>query len=170
MNGAREWQGAADELAHSGIELSVYYPGSIKTPGFAEYLESMPVVTHKIEGQCSDICTASDAAKDLLAGVECGTREITNEFLPSLLVDAPTGCFPLDALIKLVVALIQCGWAAYIRFMCRHYIDQPNSRAAAGGKAAGGKGAGGKGATTRKEPSARTGVRSSPRVRARKSE
>jgi len=114
--------GAYDEFRRQGVLLSVYYPGSIKTPGFAEEQESLPLVAAKIEGQCSNACTAESAAHDLLRGIEAGTREITNELLPALLVDMPTGSEFLDAPIAAIVQLIRSGWYLYLRFMCKMYI------------------------------------------------
>lgn len=115
--------GSYHELRRHGILLSVYYPGSIQTPGFKEEQESKSTVTAKIETQCSDLSSAESAAEALLRGIEDGTVEITNELLPSLLVDHPTGCAPLDACIASVVQLIRAGWFMYLGLMSKYYIQ-----------------------------------------------
>ena len=103
--------------------LSVYYPGSMETPGFKEEMASAPLVTAKVEGQCSDVNTADSAAEVLMGGITTGAREITNELLPALLVDYPTGSPFVDAAIAWVVALIRAGWTAYLGIMCHLYIS-----------------------------------------------
>jgi len=124
--------GAYHELQRHGILLSVYYPGSIRTPGFKEEQERNSTVTVKIEAQCSDVASAESAAEVLLQGIQAGTMEITNELLPSLLVDHPTGCAPLDAAIAIVVQLIRAGWFLYLGLMSKYYIRPFNSPGASG--------------------------------------
>ncbi|CAL1130568.1 unnamed protein product [Cladocopium goreaui] len=121
--------GAYHELQQHGVDLSVYYPGSIETPGFEHEKQLMPTVTSRIESSCSDVSKADDAAAVLLAGIEKGTKEITNELLPSLVVDHPTGFAPLDALVAAVTQCIRAGWSTYLRVMARQYIS-PVSRSA----------------------------------------
>ncbi|CAE8582337.1 unnamed protein product [Polarella glacialis] len=96
--------GAYHEFRRHGVHLSVYYPGSIRTPGFQQEQEACPRVTARIEAQCSEISSAESVAAVLLKGIESGAREITNELLPSLVVDSPTGCAPIDALIGAVAS------------------------------------------------------------------
>merc|ERR1712113_643714 len=75
--------GAYDEFKQHGVYLSVYFPGSIRTPGFQAEQEAMPEVTARIEAQCSDVSSADSAAQVLLRGILDGKKEITNEVLPS---------------------------------------------------------------------------------------
>lgn len=119
--------GAYDEFRRHGVYLSVYYPGSIRTPGFQAEQEAMPEVTARIESQCSDVSSADSAAKALMRGILNGSREITNEFLPSLLVDTPTGSPPLDAIIGALVQLVRAGWFFYLRIMSSMYIKTKTS-------------------------------------------
>eukprot|EP00933_Yihiella_yeosuensis_P021015 TRINITY_DN16742_c0_g1_i2.p1 TRINITY_DN16742_c0_g1~~TRINITY_DN16742_c0_g1_i2.p1 ORF type:complete len:359 (+),score=37.26 TRINITY_DN16742_c0_g1_i2:137-1078(+) len=114
--------GAYHELRQHGVHLSVYYPGTIRTPGYQSEQEVVPDVTNKIEGQCSDIASAESAAGCLLQGIERGTKEITNELLPAIIVEQPTGCAPIDAAIASVMQLIRAGWAVYLGFMCKLYV------------------------------------------------
>ena len=86
-------------------------------------MASAPLVTAKVEGQCSDVNTADSAAEVLMWGISTGAREITNELLPALLVDYPTGSPFVDAAIAWVVALIRAGWTAYLGIMCHLYIS-----------------------------------------------
>ena len=95
----------------------------METPGFKEEMASAPLVTAKVEGQCSDVNTADSAAEVLMGGITTGAREITNELLPALLVDYPTGSPFVDAAIAWVVALIRAGWTAYLGIMCHLYIS-----------------------------------------------
>ena len=95
----------------------------METPGFKEEMASAPLVTAKVEGQCSDVNTADSAAEVLMGGISTGAREITNELLPALLVDYPTGSPFVDAAIAWVVALIRAGWTAYLGIMCHLYIS-----------------------------------------------
>ncbi|CAK9011080.1 3-dehydrosphinganine reductase TSC10A (3-ketodihydrosphingosine reductase) (KDS reductase) (3-ketosphinganine reductase) [Durusdinium trenchii] len=111
--------GAGHELEQHGVHLSVYYPGSIATPGFEHEKQLMPTVTARIESSCSDVSKPEDAAAVLLAGIERGTKEITNELLPSLVVDFPTGFTPLDACVAAVVQIVRAGWSIYLRAMSR---------------------------------------------------
>ena len=115
--------GAYHEFKRRGVLLSVYYPGSMETPGFKEEMASAPLVTAKVEGQCSDVNTADSAAEVLMWGISTGAREITNELLPALLVDYPTGSPFVDAAIAWVVALIRAGWTTYLGIMCHLYIS-----------------------------------------------
>lgn len=123
--------GAYEEFRVHGVHLSVFYPGSIRTPGFASEQAQMPLVTQKIEAQCSDVSSAESCARVLLGGIEGGAREITNEFLPSLLVDTPTGgCTPLDALIWAFAQVVKGPVSLYMRFMANRYISVPGGRGA----------------------------------------
>lgn len=126
--------GAYEEFRRHGVHLSVFYPGSIRTPGFASEQESMPLVTQKIEAQCSDVSSAESCAVVLLGGIEGGAREITNELLPSLLVDTPTGgCTPLDALVWALAQVVRGVSSLYMRFMVNRYIEAlPVERGRAG--------------------------------------
>lgn len=47
--------GAVHELARHGVQLSVYYPGSLDTPGLAHENEQKPMVTARIESSCSEV-------------------------------------------------------------------------------------------------------------------
>ncbi|CAE7423482.1 TSC10A [Symbiodinium microadriaticum] len=114
--------GAYHELRRHGVHLSVYYPGSINTPGFQEEKRQMPPVTLRIESQCSDVSSAESVADIMLRGIENGTKEITNELLPSLVVEAPTGCAPLDAVVAAVTQLIRAGWSQYLHLMSKWYV------------------------------------------------
>eukprot|EP00442_Polarella_glacialis_P054301 CAMPEP_0115061282 /NCGR_PEP_ID=MMETSP0227-20121206/7920_1 /TAXON_ID=89957 /ORGANISM="Polarella glacialis, Strain CCMP 1383" /LENGTH=337 /DNA_ID=CAMNT_0002446565 /DNA_START=73 /DNA_END=1086 /DNA_ORIENTATION=- len=129
--------GAYHEFRRHGVHLSVYYPGSIRTPGFQQEQEACPRVTARIEAQCSEISSAESVAAVLLKGIESGAREITNELLPSLVVDSPTGCAPIDALIGAVVQLIRAGWSVYLRIMSNLYIEPIASSSKAAGVKAG---------------------------------
>ncbi|CAE7549353.1 TSC10A [Symbiodinium natans] len=114
--------GAYHELRRHGVHLSVYYPGSINTPGFLEEKRQMPPVTLRIESQCSDVSSPESVAAMMLSGIERGTREITNELLPSLVVDSPTGCAPVDAIVAAVTQLIRAGWSQYLHLMAKWYV------------------------------------------------
>jgi len=118
--------GAYHELRRHDIHLSVYYPGSIKTPGFLEEKKLMPSVTERIESSCSDVTDPEKVAAVLLRGIESGTKEITNELLPSLVVDAPTGCAPVDAVVAAVTQLIRAGWSQYLHLMAKWYVPKFN--------------------------------------------
>mmetsp|Transcript_80641 Transcript_80641/g.179137 ORF Transcript_80641/g.179137 Transcript_80641/m.179137 type:complete len:336 (-) Transcript_80641:86-1093(-) len=115
--------GAYHEFLRYGVRLSVYYPGSIRTPGFAAEQEAVPRVTAKIEAQCSDISSSEAAAEVLLNGILRGSHEITNELLPLLTLDMPTGCAPIDAAIAFLVQLIRAGWFMYLKAMSSLYIE-----------------------------------------------
>lgn len=119
--------GAFHELQQHGVLLSVYYPGSLRTPGYAAEQEDTPLVTAKIESQCSDLSSAEDAALMLLKGIQRGDMEITNELLPSLVVDHPSGCAPVDMVVGAVVQLFRAIWFLYLRLMSSYYVKAPTA-------------------------------------------
>lgn len=128
--------GAYHEFRRHGVHLSIYFPGSMQTPGFEKELEVVPLVTGKIEAQCSDIATPESAAQALLSGLEGGAMEITNEAFPQLLIETPTGCVLLDAIIGGVISLARLGWSLFIQFMTNSYLQPRSSEAASGPSAA----------------------------------
>lgn len=123
--------GAYHEFRRHGVLLSVFYPGSIRTPGFEHEQSLIPTVTAKVEAQCSDVSSAEDCAAALLKGIESGAAEITNELLPALIVDHPTGCAPVDAIIAAVAQLFRSVWFIYLQLMSSYYISPltPSTRA-----------------------------------------
>ena len=70
-----------------------------------------------------EVSKPADAAEVLLNGIQRGAREITNELLPSLTVEHPTGLVPLDACIAAVVQCIRAGWSFYLGIMTKQYVS-----------------------------------------------
>ncbi|KAJ8601650.1 hypothetical protein CTAYLR_009824 [Chrysophaeum taylorii] len=116
--------GAYHELKRNNVFLSCFYPGSILTPGYEGELEDRPHVTNRIETSCSDTSKPDAVARALLAGVKAGAREFSNELLPQLVVDAPTGCLHIDILIAILVAIVRSGWDLYLDAMALAHIPR----------------------------------------------
>eukprot|EP00633_Aureoumbra_lagunensis_P010925 CAMPEP_0197329868 /NCGR_PEP_ID=MMETSP0892-20130614/6261_1 /TAXON_ID=44058 ORGANISM="Aureoumbra lagunensis, Strain CCMP1510" /NCGR_SAMPLE_ID=MMETSP0892 /ASSEMBLY_ACC=CAM_ASM_000538 /LENGTH=338 /DNA_ID=CAMNT_0042826741 /DNA_START=196 /DNA_END=1210 /DNA_ORIENTATION=+ len=114
--------GATHELLRHQIFLSVFYPGSILTPGYQSELEDRPKLTDRIESSCSATSSAESVANAALIGIQTGDKEFSNELLPQLTLDAPTGFIHLDLLIVLIVALIKIIWDLYLDIMTSLYL------------------------------------------------
>jgi NAD(P)-dependent dehydrogenase (short-subunit alcohol dehydrogenase family) len=115
--------GAYEELRHRGVLLSVYFPGTIETPGHAIELQSIPPVTQRIEAQCSDIDTPDSCAATLLHGVVAGKREIANELLFTACTYAPTGNVVIDAMLAGLISIIRSGLGVYTSVMVSQFVQ-----------------------------------------------
>jgi len=115
--------GAARELLQRNIVLSCFYPGSLLTPGYASELEDRPYVTDRIENDCSTATKADVAAKAALTAIASGDREASNELLPQLLIDAPTGFLHVDLAIALFLPLFRVSSLALYLHAKKCQID-----------------------------------------------
>lgn len=126
--------GAYHELRRYGVLLSCFFPGSILTPGYYSELDDRPDVTHRIESTCSDTAAPPQVAAALLAGLKAGSREFSNELLPTLLLDDPTGCLHLDLLVALIVIPFKLGWDFYLDVVSRSYLPRQKGHGTASAK------------------------------------
>lgn len=54
-----------------GVNVHLFCPGTIETPGYEEENKMKPAVTKSIEGNASSV-TAEKAAQILMYGMKCG--------------------------------------------------------------------------------------------------
>lgn len=103
-------RGLADSL-HSelmlyGIDMHIFFPPTMYTPGFEEENKTKPAITRTIESADEGL-TAEQAAAGLLSGVEKGHAHITADLITSLFRASTRGCAPrsnvaLDFVLDLV--------------------------------------------------------------------
>ena len=72
-----------NELKAHNIAVTIYFPSSMDTPGFAEENKTKPAECKEIEGSAS-LITADQAADNLLSGLARGHYAITDELLTEI--------------------------------------------------------------------------------------
>lgn len=95
-------RGLADTL-HSemllyGIDVHIFFPPTMYTPGYEEENKSKPKITLKIE-ESDDGLTPDQAAMVLIKGVQSGHAHITGDFLTGLFRASTRGAAPKNSWI-----------------------------------------------------------------------
>ncbi|KAI8617849.1 hypothetical protein BC830DRAFT_59600 [Chytriomyces sp. MP71] len=85
--------GLRSEFVPLGIDVHVYLPGNMDTPGYATENETKPEITRFIEGN-SPILSPSEAARVLLAGVLNSRYLINNDLIGELIRVVANGVTP----------------------------------------------------------------------------
>lgn len=81
------------ELLLYGIDVHVFFPPTMYTPGFDEENKTKPAITRKIESTDEGL-TPEQAAAGLLAGVQRGDHHITADLITSLFCASTRGSAP----------------------------------------------------------------------------
>lgn len=81
------------EMMPHNIDVHIFYPSSIDTPGYKQENTSKPSVTRKIEGEVS-LWTAEEAANHLCRGVKSDHYQITTDYLVDLISLTTNGIQP----------------------------------------------------------------------------
>ncbi|KAH7882640.1 hypothetical protein F5I97DRAFT_1907035 [Phlebopus sp. FC_14] len=94
------------ELLLYGIDMHIFFPPTMYTPGFDEENKTKPAITRMIESTDEGL-TAEKAAEGLLAGVERGHFHITANLITSLFRASTRGSAPrsnafVDAVLDFV--------------------------------------------------------------------
>lgn len=89
-----------NELKKYCIDVHIFYPGGIKTPGFEVENKTKPQITKDIEG-INIPQTPEECAISLIRGLKAGYYNITTELLIEILRStgrgvSPTNCFFID--------------------------------------------------------------------------
>ena len=71
------------ELKPLGIQVQLYFPGNMDTPGYEQENMGKPAITKEIEG-ASSLVTAEQAAQDMIAGTLTNRFYFTNDLLGEL--------------------------------------------------------------------------------------
>ncbi|PVZ98766.1 hypothetical protein BB558_005239 [Smittium angustum] len=108
-----------NELKAYGINVSVYFPGTILSPGFETENLTKPQITKDIEGADSGL-SPEQCAKALIKGLSRGEVAITSDIVSLLFRVSsrgmmPTNNFVLDSILAFV------AWIAFIPW--RWYAD-----------------------------------------------
>ncbi|KAF9484789.1 oxidoreductase [Pholiota conissans] len=121
--GKHALRGLADSL-HSelmlyGIDVHIYFPATMYTPGFDEENKTKPDIVKRIEST-DEGCTAEQAAQALYKGVVKGHAHITGDLITSLFSAGTRGAAPrnnwlLEALFDMVAFIAVPVW--------RHSVD-----------------------------------------------
>eukprot|EP00743_Colponemidia_sp_Colp-15_P006429 GILK01006919.1.p1 GENE.GILK01006919.1~~GILK01006919.1.p1 ORF type:complete len:327 (-),score=45.05 GILK01006919.1:24-1004(-) len=84
-----------NEMRAHGVDVSIFFPSNMDTPGFAEENKQKPEDTRLIEGG-GKLFTADQSAADLLLGLDRGYYQITQELPVELLRIGASGVCPRD--------------------------------------------------------------------------
>jgi 3-dehydrosphinganine reductase len=119
--------GFADSIRHEflmyGIDVHLYLPGNMMSPGFDKENETKPKVTAEIEGTVEAIST-DEAALTLIKGIERGQYVITSDFVGQLLAStvkptAPGNGIVSDRLLQFVTLLAFPIWRLYADYLVK---------------------------------------------------
>lgn len=107
-----------NELAGSGVRVTIFYPSNMDTPGFATENKTKPKETVTIEGSGS-LFTAAASADHLLDGMKLGRYAITDELLTELARMGINGSTPrahvvLEALLAPLLTVFGSVFAAFM--------------------------------------------------------
>eukprot|EP00835_Amoeboradix_gromovi_P005496 NODE_521_length_7287_cov_0.275042.p4 type:complete len:318 gc:universal NODE_521_length_7287_cov_0.275042:6447-5494(-) len=120
-----------NELLKDNIDVHIYLPGSIDTPGFTEEQKTKPEVTKFIEGQTTPANPKSLAAK-LIRGLELNYFAITTDFVTDMTYVASRGVAPVRNVVNdLFALLIAVPFSVIMRFfidfsVLNHYKKPKN--------------------------------------------
>ncbi|KAJ5071612.1 3-ketodihydrosphingosine reductase [Anaeramoeba ignava] len=84
-----------NEFKALNIEVHIFYPSTMETPGLIEESKRKPSETTEIEGTAKAF-SAEDSAKSLFSGVEKGNFHITQEFLIYFARTSMNGLSPVN--------------------------------------------------------------------------
>ncbi|KAI6039569.1 hypothetical protein EDC04DRAFT_3006968 [Pisolithus marmoratus] len=94
------------ELLLYGIDVHIFFPPTMYTPGFDEENKTKPSITRKIESTDEGL-TAERAAPGLLTGVQRGDHRITADLITSLFRASTKGSAPRsNAFVDMVLDLV----------------------------------------------------------------
>ncbi|KAI6000381.1 hypothetical protein F5J12DRAFT_845722 [Pisolithus orientalis] len=94
------------ELLLYGIDVHIFFPPTMYTPGFDEENKTKPSITRKIESTDEGL-TAEQAAAGLLTGVQRGDHHITADLITSLFRASTRGSAPRsNAFVDTVLDLV----------------------------------------------------------------
>ena len=115
-----------NELLKDNIDVHIYLPGSIDTPGFVEEQKTKPQVSKFIEGQTTPGDPAILAQK-LIRGLELNYFAITSDFVTDMVYVSCRGVAPVRNVVSdLFALLIAIPFSLIMRFfidfsVLKHY-------------------------------------------------
>ncbi|CDS12489.1 hypothetical protein LRAMOSA04683 [Lichtheimia ramosa] len=113
-----------NELKMYGIDVHIFLPGNIDSPGYINENKTKPEVTKVIEGVSAAMAPA-DCANALIQGLEADHYMITTEFIAEVLRSAtrgvnPSNSFILDTLMAIIAQPIGSIYALYMDHVVKH--------------------------------------------------
>ncbi|KAF9055378.1 oxidoreductase [Hymenopellis radicata] len=90
------------ELLLYGVDVHIFFPGTIYSPGYVEENKVKPKITLKIE-ETDDGVTPEKAAECLLAGVQRGNFHITVDLIGHLFRSSTRGSAPYNKIVMEVL-------------------------------------------------------------------
>ncbi|KAJ3391107.1 3-dehydrosphinganine reductase [Entophlyctis sp. JEL0112] len=116
------------EFRPLGIDVHLYLPANMDTPGFVQENITKPDITAKIEGQNATV-TAEYAAKVMLSGIMNGRFLVTSEMLGELARVGANGGVPrpnplTEALAAPLVFVIFAVWSALADYDVAQYFKK----------------------------------------------
>ncbi|KAJ2957682.1 hypothetical protein NQZ79_g6660 [Umbelopsis isabellina] len=113
-----------NELQRYNINIHIFYPGTIFTPGFEVENQTKPQITREIEGT-NEGQTPEECARSLVKGLEAGQYAITTDFLTELLRTVgrgvgPTNGFFSDWIMSGVGWIVSSGFTFYMDYVVKN--------------------------------------------------
>ncbi|KAF8200228.1 oxidoreductase [Pholiota molesta] len=130
--GKHALRGLADtlhsELMLYGIDVHIYFPATMYTPGFDEENVTKPEIVRKIESTDEGV-TPEQAAQALYKGVVKGNAHITGDFITSVFCASTRGAAPrsnwlLDALFDMVAFIAIPVWRSSVDKQVRAHREE----------------------------------------------
>ncbi|KAI8089799.1 uncharacterized protein BX664DRAFT_333912 [Halteromyces radiatus] len=112
-----------NELKQYDIDVHIFFPGGILSPGFDKENMTKPDVTKEIEGT-NEPQTPEECAKSLMKGLYAGHYMIMVDFISDLLRCTTRGVSPsnnffLDFLLALIGQFVGSGYAIYMDWLVK---------------------------------------------------
>ncbi|KAG0173882.1 3-dehydrosphinganine reductase [Apophysomyces sp. BC1015] len=109
-----------NELKRYNIDVHIFFPGGIESPGFDTENLTKPKVTKEIEG-ANTPQTSDECAKSLLKGLYAGNYMIMTDFVSEILRTTVRGVSPtnnliLDWALAIIGQPIASGYALYMDY------------------------------------------------------
>ncbi|KAG2176034.1 hypothetical protein INT44_000513 [Umbelopsis vinacea] len=113
-----------NELQRYKINVHIFFPGTIFTPGYEVENQTKPNVTKVIEG-AGEGQTPEECARSLTKGLEAGNYAITTEFITELLRTVgrgvgPTNGFFSDWILSGLGWIVSSGFTFYMDYLVRN--------------------------------------------------
>ncbi|KAI8141803.1 hypothetical protein BJV82DRAFT_617585 [Fennellomyces sp. T-0311] len=112
-----------NELKRYGIDVHIFFPGNIDSPGYEVENQTKPQVTKTIEG-ASPAMDPMDCAKALVNGLDAGHYMITTEFIGEVLRCATRGVNPsnnyiIDSILALIAQPVGSIYALFMDYVAK---------------------------------------------------
>lgn len=111
-----------NELKRDGINVTIFFPSTLDTPGLENERKTLPAETAEIEGSACDLFSPEMAADTLIDAIAAGDYTVTNELLAEIgrmssAGPVPANNFWIELLVAPLTPLIAFGYGGWCDYV-----------------------------------------------------